>query len=93
MSPTRSVGKILTAVEVAAINNVSEIERNLDSPERVVTAMKRGSWSSIRTLSVAVWLSCPITIPSKDIGLNLMSCVERMVRWRRFRLVLPRTTI
>lgn len=36
----QKVGKILTAVEVAAINNVSEIERNLDSPERVVTAMK-----------------------------------------------------
>lgn len=36
----QKVGNIMTAVEVAAINNVSEIERNLDSPERVVAAMK-----------------------------------------------------
>ena len=36
----QKVGKIMTAVEVAAINNVSEIERNLDSPERVFAAMK-----------------------------------------------------
>ena len=35
------VGKILTAVEVAAKNNVNEVERNLATPEMVFAAMER----------------------------------------------------
>ena len=75
----QKVGKILTAVEVAAINNVSEIERNLDSPERVVTAMKGELELNPHVVGCGLAF-VPDYYPQQGHWFEPMSCVERMVR-------------